>query len=773
MFKVTKIRQSILTAMWGVTASVSTLALADDELTGANQVDQQAQVVDAKDVKKLKDVIVTAQYRAQNIQKVPTAITAVSGKDLAAKGSTFIGDVLTYTPNAAAENPDGDSRPRWYIRGLGTGDVAASTVFPVGVYADGVYLNAPVAGAGDLFDLERIEVLRGPQGTLYGKNTTAGAVNYISRKPTFTDKPNGYATIGLGDYNLRTFEAAANAKISENVAVRGAFYSEDRDGYAKNLANGEHYGDVDKKSFRFQILGKVNEDWDALLNLHSQTYNGTGNNGSLSVGKYWGVYERPKGRDTYLDLDESGKIQHDGASLSLTGNLGNGYTFTSITAFDKTTQKSISDGDYTPYDIARSYTDNEWRQYSQEFRIASDAEKRLSWIAGLHYFNEDLDATGVSARVTKTLPNGAASQTAATPAFRDIGYDQGTQSFAVFGNSTYKFTDKFKVTGGLRWTSEEKDINLDLTQITTGDYSKGSWWKKDGYSNSVYNPAANANGSTSRKKTWNELTYDITPEYEINPDLNTYFRFARGFRSGGFNTGISSSLTQLTDVNPEYLNSYELGLKSTLLNGDLTANANIFYYDYKDIQTNLLVATEGVTSVLANGPKAEVKGAELELDYLATENLRLRFAGAYLDSEYKDFVDKNPVTNVVNADNTGNSLVRSPKYTVGLGGEYTFNLSNGSRVVVGTDASYRDREYFLVNRQNYTVDPVLSQKAYTLWNANIGYHSANNKYQVNAYVKNLLNEEYQVHGRPNGPVGQYVLTYGNPRQVGASFTAKF
>lgn len=164
---------------------------------------------------------------------------------MAAKGSTFIGDVLTYTPNAAAENPDGDSRPRWYIRGLGTGDVAASTVFPVGIYADGVYLNAPVAGAGDLFDLERIEVLRGPQGTLYGKNTTAGAVNYISRKPAFTDKPTGYGTIGIGDHNLRTFEGAVNGAISDNVAVRGAFYSEDRDGYA-NLANGENYGDVDK-----------------------------------------------------------------------------------------------------------------------------------------------------------------------------------------------------------------------------------------------------------------------------------------------------------------------------------------------------------------------------------------------------------------------------------------------------------------------------------------------------------------------------------------------
>jgi len=778
MFNLTKIKQGILTAIWGVTAGVSTYTFAADETeSSAYEQNQRAEVVAEKDVKKLGEVIVTAQFRAQNIQEVPTAITSISGKDLVAKGVTYIGDAIKFAPNTSAEKTDGDSRPRWYIRGIGTGDVSASTVYPVGIYDNGVFLNSPIAGAVDLYDLQRIEVLRGPQGTLYGKNTTAGAVNIIANKPNFSDKPNGYVTFGIGDYNLRTYEGALNGKITENIAVRGSFYSENRDGYATNIASGKSFGDVDKTAYRLQILDKINDDWTALLNLHSQTYNGVGNNGSLSVGKYWGIYERPHGRDTDLDLEGSQKITHEGASLTLNGRLNDDYTFTSITAFDNTKQSTISDGDYTPYDIARGYGNNQWKQYSQEFRLASDPSKQLSWIVGTHFFNEKLDALSATARVNKLLPNGANAQTASTPAYSNTNYTQKNRSVALFGNSTYKLTDKFKVTGGLRWTWEDKDLDLNLIQITTGDYSKGVWWKANAFSNPQYNLNPGANGSTNRKKNWSEFTYDITPEYQLTPDINTYFRYAHGFRSGGFNTGLSGNLNQVSIVNPEYLDSYELGIKSQLLDGNLIANANVFYYDYKDIQTNLLVSTQGqaggVTSVLTNGPKAKIKGAELELDYLATDNLRLRLSGAYLDSEYTSFVDRNPVTNVVNADNTGNSLVRSPKYTFGIGGEYTFELNSGGRIVIGTDANYRDRVYFVVNRQDHHVDPILSQKAYALWNANIGYYTANNKYQVNAYVKNLLNEEYQVHGRPNGPVGQYVLTYGDPRQLGVSVTAKF
>lgn len=789
MFQLSQLKKGIFLAMWGASALAAPYSFAEEiapqansDQASTNNAAEAANTttgnVNEAEVRQLSNVVVTAQYRAQKIQDIPIAVTAIRGKDLSTKGQTFIDDALTFTPNAAAQKTDGDTRPRWYIRGLGTGDTAASTVYPVGIYTDGVYINPPVASGGDLYDLERIEVLRGPQGTLYGKNTTAGAVNFISKKPTF-GPTNGYGTIGLGDYNQRIFEGAVGGQLSDSLAARAAFYSESRDGYAKNLASGDHYEDSNKQSFRIQFLAKLNDNWDALWNIHKRDYSEGGSNGSLAVGKYWGLYSRPEGRDTSLDLAENSDISQEGTSLTINGHLDNNYTLTSISAYEKTSSRSITDGDYTPYDVSRSWGDNEWKQFSQEVRIASDQGKRLRWIAGAHYFNENLNANSVSARPNPLLPNGVPNQGAGSPALRRTSYEQDNQSFAVFGNTTYDLTDKLSITGGLRWTWEEKNLDLTLLQIQTGTYANGAWWQSSSYNNQLLNTASGANGSTSRDKSWSDFTYDLTPEYQVNDHLKTYVRLARGFKSGGFNTGLSTSLAQLTTVEPEYLNSYEWGVKSDWLDGRLIANGNIFYYDYKDIQVNLLTnvggAAGGVVTALTNGAKAEVKGAELELDALVTDNLRLRLAAAYLDSEYKDFVNRNPSTGVITGDYSGNSLVRSPKTTAGLGAEYTFNLNNGGRIVAGADASYRSREYFLADRQNEALEPILSQGAYTIWNTNVSYVSPGSKYQVAGYVKNVADKDYQTHGRPNGAPGsgQYVKTYGNPRTFGVSLTTRF
>lgn len=208
----------------------------------------------------LKTVTVTAQHREQTLQEVPVAVSAVQGTNIVADGVRNMGDITTFIPNASAKNPDGDGRPRWYIRGLGTGDTGAATVYPVGIYADDVYLNAPIAGGGPLWDLERIEILRGPQGTLYGKNTTAGAVNIISKKPTFdTD---GFGTIGFGSKNERILSGAlGGALVDEKLAARISLYSEERDGFQKNLVDDHTYGDVNKKAVRLQFLPSSTTTW--------------------------------------------------------------------------------------------------------------------------------------------------------------------------------------------------------------------------------------------------------------------------------------------------------------------------------------------------------------------------------------------------------------------------------------------------------------------------------------------------------------------------------
>ncbi|MCB2253757.1 TonB-dependent receptor [Pseudomonas chlororaphis] len=711
----------------------------------------------------LKTVTVTAQHREETLQEVPVAVSAVQGTSLVADGVRNIGDITTFVPNAAAKNPDGDGRPRWYIRGLGTGDTGAATVFPVGIYADDVYLNAPIAGGGPLFDLERIEILRGPQGTLYGKNTTAGAVNIISKKPTFdTD---GFGTIGFGSKNERIVSGAlGGALVDERLAARVSLYSEERDGFQKNLTDDNTYGDVNKKAVRLQFLAQLNPDLDALLKIHSREFKGDGSNGSLAVGRYYNVgYQRPNGRDTALNVNEDSKLDHDGTSLTLNWHLGD-YTLTSISAYDYIRGQSTSDADYTPYEVnGAAISDNKYAQYSQELRLASPQQETLRWLVGAHYFHEDLDSSAQRIITPGPTPNGTGSNQIGATDLRDLNYDHKTDSYALFGNLTYDFTDDFTVTGGLRWTQEKKDIDLDLTQLTRTS-ANGPLVPLGGIG---------TNGNRQEDKTWEAWTYDLTPEYRINDNVRVFFRYAHGFRSGGFNTGLSTSLAQLTTVDPEKLDAYEIGLKSEWFNHRLTANANLFYYDYSDIQVNLLTVNNGVlTTALTNGAKGKVKGAELELEGQPTDYLHLRAAVSFLDTEYTDFKNTNPNTGAVTGDYSGNSFVRSPRNVVSLGADYTIPLEIGGKLVAGGDVSFRDKEYFLADRQS-SADKTLSQPHYTLANTRLTWFSADEKLSVTGFVNNLTDRRYQVHGRPNGTLGQYVITYGDPRTVGLSVTSRF
>ncbi|MBT9516027.1 MAG: TonB-dependent receptor [Methyloversatilis discipulorum] len=707
----------------------------------------------------LQKLVVTAQRREQTAQEVPAALSVIKGQDLGGNGDTFLGDAIKFVPNAAAQKADGDTRPRWYIRGLGTGDVGVATVFPTGIYADDVYLNAPIAGGVALFDLNRIEVLRGPQGTLYGKNTTAGAVNILSNKPVFEN--GGYLTLGAGTKKLRTIEGAVNGKVSDTLAIRASFYNEERDGFTRNPLLGERVGDVDKQAYRLQFLFKPTQDFDALLKIHSRTYDGDGNNGSLPIGTYAGGYQRPSGRILEANYPGSSELEHDGASATLNYRFGGGYQFTSITAFDTIKNKTFADGDNTP-SVApladqRTFGDAKYEQASQEFRLASPKEELLRWIVGAHYFQEDID----SVAATSNLTTGA-------PRYQQTTIAHDTRSFALFGNLTYDFTEKFSTTAGLRWTREKKDLDISLlTYQTATGFNTLPWWRPDALINPVLSGAATANGTRSPDDTWSAWTFDITPEYRVTDKILTFFRYARGFRSGGFNTGIGGNLDTASTVKPEFLDSYEIGVKTEWLNGRLFANANVFYYDYSDIQVNQLIQNPfgiGVVSALTNGAKGKVTGFELDVTARPIDALVLRGTLGLLDTEYTDF-----------GANTGNVFVRSPKLNAALGAEYTFGLANGGRLIAAADASYRSREYFLVDRQSQTEFPDLTQEGFSLFNARLSYLTPDQKIRVTGYVDNITDELYQNHGRPNGPngSGRFIHTYGSPRTVGLTVTTRF
>ncbi|MCY1347211.1 Pesticin receptor [compost metagenome] len=700
----------------------------------------------------LAKVTVTAQKREETVQEVPSSISVLSGDKIRDASLQSANEVTQFIPNASAGTTEGHGRPRWWIRGLGTGDQNANTVSPVGIYVDDVYIANISASGFPLFDQERVEVLRGPQGTLWGKNTTAGAINFISRKPTFD--PSGYFKAGLGDYADRVLEGAvSDALVDDRLAARLSFRHQGRDGYNENLNDNDDQGALEDDAVRLQFLARINDDLEANLNVHARSYHDTGGYSTVSYGL------RPDGSNQFgYSIDpEKGKVNYNakyevdidqvGTNLNLTWQLDE-LELTSITAFEHFTRDGLSDSDNTPLELQRGFSYADSKQWSQEFRLASPREDRLNWVLGFHYFNEDLQSESANAALANPfIPR----------SYNNVTFDQGTESYALFGSATYDFTEAFSVTAGLRWTRETKDIDLiRLRNQGPANFGPGDWWQLG----NVASPLV-VDATQDESNTWSDWTYDLTPEYQLSDNARVYFRYAYGFRSGGYNTGVSSQATVAT-VDPEYLTAYELGLKSEWFEGRLNANASLFYYDYEDIQLNIVTAVNNQTvSRLANGAQGEAYGAEFELEAIPLENLHLNFALGLLHTEFTDY------TSGPN-DFSGNKFVRAPNVSAVLGADYRIPLDVGGALILGTDWNTRSRQYFFSNDQSRN----MRSGGYTLGNARLTYELPGETTRVTAYVNNLTDKEYRNHTLPGGFQTAAVM-FGDPRTFGVSLTTDF
>ncbi|MCY1291272.1 Pesticin receptor [compost metagenome] len=367
---------------------------------------------------------------------------------------------------------------------------------------------------------------------------------------------------------------------------------------------------------------------------------------------------------------------------------------------------------------------------------------------GFHYFNEDLDSESANAALTNPyIPR----------SYNNSAYNQGTESYALFGSSTYSFTDDFNLTAGLRWTRETKDIDLRRLQNQgQANFGGGDWWEVG----NVTSPLV-VNAVQDDRNTWSDWTYDLTPEYRLSDNARVYFRYAYGFRSGSYNTSAVNQATVAT-VDPEYLTSYELGLKSEWFDGRLNANAALFYYDYEDIQLNIVTAVNNQTvSRLSNGAEGEAYGAEFELEAIPVENLHVNFALGLLHTEFTDY------TSGPN-DYSGNKFVRAPNVSAVIGADYRIPLAVGGALILGTDWNTRSRQYFFSNDQSRN----MRSGGYTLGNARLTYELPGETTRVTAYVNNLTDKEYRNHTLPGGFQTAAVM-FGDPRTVGVSVTTDF
>ena len=694
----------------------------------------------------LDEVVVSAERREESAQRVPSAVSVISGADVSSREIRNARDIIRFVPNMNADTSDGHMRPKWYIRGIGRSDASLQAVSQVGIYYDDVYIQNASSVGFPLFDLERVEVLRGPQGTLWGKNTIGGAVNFVSKKPSFdTD---GYAKLSYGNFHEKLAEGAVGGALIDDVlAVRASGFWQESDTYIQNsfLPGTDKW---DETAGRLQFLSKLGETADANLNLHYRKFNGP----VLRSFDTTNLNQTDTDVPSLVNADDA--FQQKGATLALNKHFGGGITLASITAFDKF-DRVQSGGDQVPYESARTAGGFDIKQVSQEVRLASASDQRFTWLAGLHYFDESLDSLSLNANLPGSrTPTGAARANS----FRSQQFSLDTESYAVFGSAGYKFTDQFDVTIGLRRSRETKDINLLAQQARPGFTftDVANWWDASTISGTF---ATNATQDDSR--TWSATTYDITPQYSITDNLRVYVRYAKGFSSGNYNA-TAATQNAVGVLDPEFLKSYEVGTKSEWLNNRVQFNAALFYYDYTNIQQNVmsLDAFGALVNTSKNAGAGYSKGGEIELRAVPVRNLTVGFNLGYANTKFTDF-QATPTSNVA-----GNWFNRVPRWTGNANLDYAFPLNNGSAITLGTDWAARTKAYF--NAVNQT-DPQLIQGGYTIGNASLGFTAPNDKYTVRAYALNVTDKVY----KHTQLLGSTASSYAPPRTYGVSVSTKF
>ena len=734
-------------------------ALAEPQDAGA-----PGDVVTPESQPTLSSVVVTAQKREENIQQVPLSITAVDREQVRKLDIRASTDIPKLVPNMSAATSEGRSRPRWFIRGIGINDPSTNGVSPVAVYFDEVYQNFTLAQSFPLFDLERVEVLRGPQGTLWGKNTTGGAVSVISRKPRF--ETDGYAQFTAGNYKELGFQGAGGGTIiKDKVAARASLFYETRDGWVKNTYNGQRQGDLRDVAGRFQLLIAPVDPLEILLSVHARHNDGQ-NQATYYVGEKGGPIPSLNGFEEgnrFYTYDFYGPLtdvdNHVGELANVKLDVGP-VTFTAISGYDDASR--LNTGGTGPLAQNNARTFAHARQFTQELRVAPSKVDRLSWVVGGHYFKEKLFSDAASASLP-AIPQPAGYGTYYTSTI----YNQKSESVAAFANVSYDFTDWFRLAAGARYTSEKKEI--DLNAVNTGARGAASWnnvsnwWARK----SVQSPLQQS-ATQVESNTWSNPSFDVSPSFNLTRDATAYFHYGRGFRGGTYYGGVNAQ-ANVSTVKPETVDAFEVGLKSSWFQNRLRTTVAAFHYEYDDIQVLVNAQTANNTvsaTILQNAGSGTVNGAELELDALPVEGLRIHGGLGLLDTKYGGFT---AVNNNQVVDASGNEFTRSPHANALIDVEYRVPLPGANAVALGTYWQYSSRFFFnAVDQSNAN----LQQGKYATGDVRLTFYTPRDAADLQFWMHNVTNSEYRVLATQGTP-GVQTRVYGPPRMFGATLTVHY
>ena len=735
----------------------------------------------------LEEVVITAQKREQNLQDVSVAVTAFSGDALKELNMTNSVDIAAQTPGLNIGTPVGEgNNPSITLRGVGLNDFNDNNEGPIAVYRDGVYQSAMPGLTFQLFDLERVEVLRGPQGTLYGRNATGGLVHFISVKPS--DVTEGYIDLTIAEYSQIKLEGAIGGALTDSVQARLSLASNNHDGYVENRI-GPDANEADSYAARFQINVDITDKLSVLANIHGgksdtiapkyqhQATNDLFTNTAGTVDFYG--YSDNDGDNFAGDYDRDGvlDIESDGASITVEW-VGDDIEFTSITAVENVEKIHQEDTDMGPNPGIEPQFASDIEQFSQEFRLSGSSDK-LQWVAGFYYFDSEVDG---ALDLTVSFPGtvidvltGAPAGTFGTvflPFFDyDVDYLQETESTGVFGQIEYDLSEVLTLIVGLRYTEEERSFDyqnrtddlpgavLNSCLIPAGDpCGLGLGAGFPGTNTFIDFTDANPLARNLNEIDNDNISGKIGIDYKPSDDTLLFFNIARGFKSGGFNGGFldftDGVLESDIPFDEEQLTSYELGVKSTLAEGAVRLNATAFYYDYKDYQA----LTFAGLSQFINNSDAEVSGLDLEFIWLPSEHWDISLGASLLDTE----VDSVIVRGVGAV--TGKEMVLAPEMSIN--GILRYQATDV--VSVQLDFNHQGEHFFDITNSDLS-----KEDSYTVVNARVGYDVTDNC-TVSAFVKNLTDEEYRVYTFDfTGPAGFNQQFFAPPRWYGASVNLRF
>ncbi|MGE4324270.1 MAG: TonB-dependent receptor [Sphingobium sp.] len=721
----------LMTSLTAIAATTGAPARAD---AAAPEQQQRASIND--------EIVVTAQRREERLQDVPLSISAVSGEALEKTGTSNINGLATFTPSLTYAEFNA-SDPNIYIRGIGSHFDGGGLERSVAVFVDDVYLGRAAGGTADIFDLDRVEVLRGPQGTLFGKNTVGGAINLISAAPNATTRFKAGAEVGsYGTINVR---GMANAALTDGINGRFSFVSRRHNGYARSALTGNRIEDLQSTALRGALSTEPSDRLKITLSADYYKRTGKGLN-KWAVSQVSDAYTRANGPSRRNNYVPDGRQDNEawGTSLRINYDAGIG-DITSITAVrgshskidvalagvrvDKT-RPDIS----APFNLVSNAIDEKAVQYSQEFRFASDFSGSFNFLAGAFLYREIVDRDEHSTIVFRTA---AADQS------DDFRTRSKANSVAAFVDGTLNVTDAFSLTAGIRFTHDHKKFR--------------------NVANSNRFPTGGFPFDVTAKYSSDATTPRFTAKYQFNPNSMAYATISRGFKSGGFDGQPTSRLAAVFPVKPEHVTNYEIGTKNSFFDRKLTLDLSAFHMRYTDLQVQSLVDIPGSNvpiTALFNAGKSDINGFEVSGSLALARDTRIGFNYGYLDAKFKSDL----IISGVNVN--GKYLERAPKHTFGVTLNHSSELSDNFALDVNSGLTYSGKYYSeITNNENAAVS------AYAVWDGEVRLRSTSANWYVGVWAKNITNTYYPTYVLLTANTG--FVNYAAPRTIGGTFGIEF